>query len=304
MTNPSLKRLSLAAFGVALSVTTVGGRAASAATVTTPIQNGTPVLNGSGSTSLEFKAFNQTNFSIPLLNNQSIILRDVRLNVGGTLGGQVSLGNSNSFSQVVTSPSLTFSLVVNGLNPGTLATTNQVSTTLSTRVPPGSSQELAVPTGTGSPCLPGQLSEFQATEAGEDIYRCTTLGTRAYTINPGTASTNTNWSLIGSQSINPLASAFWSTGTTGSGNANLTLPGFVTIAPTSNLSSGLSILQSSSTQQFTLNPASTISFITYDYDILTNTEVPAPLPIAGAGLAFGFTRRLRRRIKSSSRLAV
>jgi hypothetical protein len=31
--------------------------------------------------------------------------------------------------------------------------------------------------------------------------------------------------------------------------------------------------------------------------------VPAPLPVLGAGLAFSFSRRLRRRIKSSATLA-
>jgi hypothetical protein len=39
-------------------------------------------------------------------------------------------------------------------------------------------------------------------------------------------------------------------------------------------------------------------YLTYEYDLGT-AKVPAPLPILGAGAAFGFTRKLRRRIQSS-----
>jgi hypothetical protein len=39
-------------------------------------------------------------------------------------------------------------------------------------------------------------------------------------------------------------------------------------------------------------------YLTYEYETGTST-VPGPLPIVGAGLAFGFSRKLRRRIQSS-----
>lgn len=35
-------------------------------------------------------------------------------------------------------------------------------------------------------------------------------------------------------------------------------------------------------------------------DAITNTYVPGPLPVLGAGAAFGFSRKLRSRIKASS----
>jgi hypothetical protein len=39
-------------------------------------------------------------------------------------------------------------------------------------------------------------------------------------------------------------------------------------------------------------------YLTYEYE--TGTSVPGPLPIVGAGLAFGVSRKLRRRIQSSA----
>jgi hypothetical protein len=39
-------------------------------------------------------------------------------------------------------------------------------------------------------------------------------------------------------------------------------------------------------------------YLTYKYDDGVNAA-PAPLPIVGAGFAFGFSRKLRRRIQSS-----
>jgi hypothetical protein len=40
-------------------------------------------------------------------------------------------------------------------------------------------------------------------------------------------------------------------------------------------------------------------YLTYKYDDGNTTPVPGPLPIVGAGLAFGVSRKLRRRIQSS-----
>ncbi len=40
-------------------------------------------------------------------------------------------------------------------------------------------------------------------------------------------------------------------------------------------------------------------YLTYKYDDGNTTPVPGPLPIVGAGMAFGVSRKLRRRIQSS-----
>jgi hypothetical protein len=49
----------------------------------------------------------------------------------------------------------------------------------------------------------------------------------------------------------------------------------------------------------TLTLSSTNLYLTYSYDD-GNTAVPGPLPIVGASMAFGFSRKLRRRIQSSA----
>jgi hypothetical protein len=40
--------------------------------------------------------------------------------------------------------------------------------------------------------------------------------------------------------------------------------------------------------------------VTYDYTLNPSAQIPGPLPIVGAGMAFGFSRKLRRRIQSSA----
>jgi hypothetical protein len=95
----------------------------------------------------------------------------------------------------------------------------------------------------------------------------------------------TNWSLIGGGNTNGIASAFWS------GNA-VNIPSLISL-------SFSSILPDSSAATFTLDGSSATNYIQYTY-VYANNQVPAPLPLAGAGLAYGFSRRLRRRIKSSS----
>jgi hypothetical protein len=37
----------------------------------------------------------------------------------------------------------------------------------------------------------------------------------------------------------------------------------------------------------------------YTYDLIPSTETPGPLPLLGAGAAFGFSRRLRKRISAT-----
>jgi hypothetical protein len=53
---------------------------------------------------------------------------------------------------------------------------------------------------------------------------------------------------------------------------------------------------------FTLDGSFGNNYLEYTYDYINN-QVPTPLPVVGAGLAFSFSRRLRRRIKSSATLA-
>ena len=50
----------------------------------------------------------------------------------------------------------------------------------------------------------------------------------------------------------------------------------------------------------TLSLSSTNLYLTYSYDDGKAASVPGPLPIVGASLAFGFSRKLRRRIQSSA----
>jgi hypothetical protein len=53
---------------------------------------------------------------------------------------------------------------------------------------------------------------------------------------------------------------------------------------------------------FTLDGSASNNYLEYSYNYVQN-QVPTPLPVLGAGLAFSFSRRLRRRIKSSATLA-
>jgi hypothetical protein len=50
----------------------------------------------------------------------------------------------------------------------------------------------------------------------------------------------------------------------------------------------------------TLNLSSSNLYLTYSYDDGITAPVPGPLPIVGASMAFGFSRKLRRRIQSSA----
>jgi hypothetical protein len=120
-------------------------------------------------------------------------------------------------------------------------------------------------------------------EEGTQYWTCTT--TQQATFNIGPSMIATNWSLIGGGNTNGIASAFWS------GNA-VNIPSLISL-------SFSSILPDSSAATFTLDGSSATNYIQYTY-VYANNQVPAPLPLAGAGLAYGFSRRLRRRIKSSS----
>ncbi len=48
---------------------------------------------------------------------------------------------------------------------------------------------------------------------------------------------------------------------------------------------------------FTFNDTSADGGGSYSANIDVATKVPGPLPILGAGVAFGYSRRLRKRIK-------
>lgn len=72
--------------------------------------------------------------------------------------------------------------------------------------------------------------------------------------------------------------------------ADLTSPQFGTAVSIYQMNAEIEVVAAPTTTQ-------TISQLTHTY---TKAFVPAPLPILGAGAAFGFTRKLRKRIKSAT----
>jgi hypothetical protein len=79
-------------------------------------------------------------------------------------------------------------------------------------------------------------------------------------------------------------------------NNALTLQALSEFAPTVT---GLGAGELSDASTFTLSSILTDTFLTFDYSV-GSQPVPGPLPIIGAAAAFGFSRRLRSRIKQVS----
>jgi hypothetical protein len=252
-------------------------------------------------TGLNALGFNQTNFAsiwagAPIGTTPQ--LTDVRLFTKGTLSGSFVVSNSNTSSSIpVSSPILTFSEKANGMNSTTLTTTNSTGT-----VPVAS---LGTTVTIAPPVLPGPIPPANNTPGGGycpagnwvpgagvvgsyQIWTCTTDSQATFDINPSAALTSTNWSLIGGGNINGVASSFWS------GNT-ISIPSLISLSFTG-------ILPSSFNAQFALTNSQDDNYIQYTYNYVSN-QVPAPLPVLGAGLAFSFSRRLRRRINSSATLA-
>lgn len=127
------------------------------------------------------------------------------------------------------------------------------------------------------------------------VYFCQTPGIQSYNIisNPIVP---LQWFIAPtSGNINPISSSFWTSGAQANVPAALTYT-----SDLSKLTGGTPTLINPNPLTFTLSPIAADTFITYDYSIVTNNNVPAPLPILGAGFAFNTTRRIRRRIKQSS----
>jgi hypothetical protein len=246
--------------------------------------------------------FNQTNFASIWAGAPSGTtpqLTDVRLFTRGTLSGSFVVSNTNTSSGIsVSSPALTFNEKANGMNSATLATTNTTGTvpqailktgaTVPT-TPPGN-PPVSQPNPNQPRYCPGDnwvASDFDP-DSGIQLWTCTTAQQTTFTINPSSELTSTNWSLIGGGNINGVASSFWS------GNT-VSIPSLISLNFTG-------ILPSSFNAQFALTNSQDDNYIQYTYNYVSN-QVPAPLPVLGAGLAFSFSRRLRRRINSSATLA-
>ena len=251
-----------------------------------------------GSTTLNSLGFNQTNFAsiwAGAPTGQTPILQDVRLFTRGTLDGSFVVKNTNTSAGInVVNPTLTFTERANGMNSSVLSASNSTGTvpaailkstvTIPTTPPgpPPTSNTTNTSSARYCPGLNWVAGDFDA-DTGFQAWTCTTAQQSTFNIGPTTIATN--WSLIGGGNTNGIASAFWS------GNA-VNIPSLISL-------SFSNILPDSSTATFTLDGSSANNYIQYTY-VYANNQVPAPLPLAGAGLAFGFSRRLRRRIKSSS----
>ena len=282
----------------------------SAATVTTSIQNATlPTITGTpGSTSttaLQFKAFNAANFPALFTGlgpNQSFQLNNVFLNTKGKAGGSFIAGNySTGIRGIVTSPAISYTLAANNLPSAANSTTNQTTgSSNSSKVGFATNQTLTTLNGGANPQDNSiyQICQFDGDNGdGTDSWLCTTPGTKSFAVNPSAASSSVNWTVSpGSNQTYPLNSSFWRTGT------NIDLPSMIAFNALPGVFSGnLSLVNYSA--QYMIDANRNDTFLTYDYELVTSAGVPAPLPLFGASLAFGFSRRLRRRINSASTLA-
>jgi hypothetical protein len=127
------------------------------------------------------------------------------------------------------------------------------------------------------------------------------INTFNYTI---TVTTGTNsldqWAATGSSSI--LSSGFTSTVTATnsapSPNPNGAVNAFTTVGSPSTFTAGT--LSSAFTNRFDVTSQGFTSFDNSVNQRLETSSVPGPLPILGAGAAFGFSRKLRSRIKAAA----
>jgi len=101
-------------------------------------------------------------------------------------------------------------------------------------------------------------------------------------------------------STSATGSGVYSGATTAIAINNPGLAAYFAAAPTINNYSALWTLNATNNGAFFSN-ALTLSgsqlYLTYEYD--DGLDVPGPLPVLGAGVAFGFSRKLRKRIRSS-----
>ena len=82
-------------------------------------------------------------------------------------------------------------------------------------------------------------------------------------------------------------------------NNALTLQALAEFAPAISGTAGA--METADASTFALSPTLAETFLTFDYTVGPEpSTVPGPLPIIGAASAFGFSRRMRRRIKQVS----
>ena len=291
----SIRKTGIAA--VAAGSLLIGANPASA--LTTPLINSNAVLPlAPASTGLNAKGFNQANF--PAIwsaapSGSTPQLTDVRIFTRGRLAGSFTVENYNPNTALpVNSPALSFKENANGMNSADLATTNTTGVVPAATVTsiPGQFFPSTGPSGPPtSPSCPAGWNPTPFPPFGV-LWNCatttTTPGMQSFAINPTSSLTSTNWSLIGGGNINGIASSFWSGNTISIPSfISLTFPSFAPIARSAT---------------FTLDGSASNNYLEYSYNYVQN-QVPTPLPVLGAGLAFSFSRRLRRRIKSSATLA-
>jgi len=273
-------------------VATIGP--ANALTVTSQIKNAPqslPLNNIPPGTFLQFGALNANLPGIaPLGPNQKYTLNTAFITTKGKVQGTFKLNNSTFDPVSVASPALTFELNANMLKSADLMTTN---TTVS--VPPA--QATAADFTTGAPPAGPPSSACSGTWTwGGNFWLCYTPGMVTETINPSGATTNAKWEVAaGSGATYPNTNmVFWG----GNGTDDVKVPSFLTFNFIPSAFPGASL--ASATGQFDISNLPEDTFIEYDYMIMDIAQVPAPLPLLGASIGFGFSRRLRRRIKSRS----
>ena len=271
----------------------------------TPITSAsTPVSSATGTGNLQFKAFNSTNFPSlwsGLLPNQTLKLNSVTLALKGTPTGSFTVSNqSNVVAQTIPVQNNVFTYIVtaNGTNSSTLSVSNQQSTDQGVgNVPRAIKTDQTANTNPPPTCTSPKLGPYEDVDFG--LYYCLTPGTKNFNLNPSnTLSSAISWVMApNSGQTNSVESSFWTTG------GNITLPTTLTFTPDSSKYSyvnGATVNQgilTSANFSFGLSSNANDTYLVYDYDVITNSGVPAPLPILGACMAFSGSRRIRRRIK-------
>jgi hypothetical protein len=175
--------------------------------------------------------------------------------------------------QITTKGTTGGSVVVANFNQGGAATVTSPGTqnlTINGIMPVGKSNA-NTPTPLNVPAAPG-VSPFNTTR----------------TVNITPTVQTFNWSLVPG-GTNPLSYFV---------NNAVTLQALSEFAP---VVTGLGAGELSDASTYTLSSTLTDTFLTFDYTVGPEpSTVPGPLPIIGAASAFGFSRRLRSRIKQVS----
>jgi len=273
---------------------------AKALTVTTPIQNTPQTLNTTGPTGLQFATFNATNFPAAfagLLPNEILKLTNIRFNTKGTAMGTFDVLNDSTTATVpVSSGIFSYNVIANNV-PSVLQTPSMQAglTNTTGTVPVASAGSLSLSPVICTPPATPQTIVF----GGTTFYYCQTPGKTSFTLNqPNTSSNDISWSIApATGQTNPVASNFWTNG------SSLSLNSQIAFTPDPTKFPGGTLSPTNPLFTFLLSNLPADTFLTYDYEKMTMAPVPAPLPLIGAGFAFGFSRRLRRRIKSTGTIA-